>query len=618
MDDNAPSSKLLSQENDRRLQRTADLEHLVQPSPNMLMVPAPIFRLFSFTDQFFNDFEGAVPNAHADQDYSIMDRRLSPDDLLTTMDMRDSSNWIDGRSAETQLDVKDGLNPQALGYSGDMDPYLLQNYRYDLSGTFKFKELSIQSVCEGNMPTQFLLSQPGLFSLSRQEKGLRQILPDSAREELEALVSVDTGTRLVAMFRRYILAQYPIFSECLLPDPLTSPPYLLAAIYMVAQPFAKFDDVLSIELAYESLDNQALFKFVDEALQYEAHNPSLSVVQTLLLLVLRPSTNQVVLESSFKWSLHGALVSTSQTLGLHYDPSSWNIAQWQIALRRRISFTIFALDKWLASTLGRPPLITRDGWLVTSLTTEDGYASSLSPETWSAHVCYSKLGSLLGDVLAKLFSLRAINELSLNIQMTLDVSKPLLEELSGWHQEFTQQPRENAGETASLLTICALGHHYVQITIFRAIMRPFLTIHMSNTDTTDAIYELSRAHQDAMGFARKGVRSSTTVAANFVQSLTEEHFHMFWPHWSQVAFSSICFLDLMMAISSPDTREALIWFQDLHVARKEMRLKATMLPVLRLGLLRIDAIFWKGVGKVLQLQPHVAEALEASLASTTS
>jgi hypothetical protein len=34
-----------------------------------------------------------------------------------------------------------------------------------------------------------------------------------------------------------------------------------------------------------------------------------------------------------------------------------------------------------------------------------------------------------------------------------------------------------------------------------------------------------------------------------------------------------------------------------------------------LGLLRIDAIFWKGVDKVLYLQPHVQEAFQASLGS---
>ena len=113
-------------------------------------------------------------------------------------------------------------------------------------------------------------------------------------------------------------------------------------------------------------------------------------------------------------------------------------------------------------------------------------------------------------------------------------------------------------------------------------------------------------HQsEIIGFARTGVGSTTSAAAEYVTSLKEEHSHIFWPQWSQVAFSSICFLDLLMAVSSPSTEEAVIWFQRLHVVRRQMRLKANMLPVLRLGLLRIDAVYWKGVEKVVQLSPHV-------------
>jgi hypothetical protein len=119
--------------------------------------------------------------------------------------------------------------------------------------------------------------------------------------------------------------------------------------------------------------------------------------------------------------------------------------------------------------------------------------------------------------------------------------------------------------------------------------------------------------QEVVGFARTGMRSSTTAAANFVKNLREEHLHMFWPQWSQIAFSCICFLDLLMAISSPDKNEAVAWFKDLHEARKEMRLKSNMLPVLRLGLLRIDAIFWKGVEEVVYMEPHVKDALSASM-----
>lgn len=352
----------------------------------------------SFDDHFFGDFGETEPDAQHSQVYLVPGGELDPEDHLTRPDTRESANWLNTEATGIQLDANDSLHPQALGHSGDMDPYLLQHYQYNLSGAYKFKQLSIHSVSNGHVPIQFLLSEPGLFSHSRAEMGLHHTSSNLSRTELESLVSVDTGQRLIALFWRLILPQCPIFSDLLFPDPQSSPPYLLAAIYMVAQPFAKLDDVLSIELAYEDLNNQGLFKIVNEALHWEAHNPSLSVVQTILLLILRPSTDPLVLESSFRWSLHGTLVTTCQTLGLHHDPSSWNIAPWQIALRRRISSVVFSLDKWLASSLGRPSLITRDAWLVTSLTAADSYASSISPEVWSQYMRYARLGLLLGDV----------------------------------------------------------------------------------------------------------------------------------------------------------------------------------------------------------------------------
>jgi hypothetical protein len=204
-------------------------------------------------------------------------------------------------------------------------------------------------------------------------------------------------------------------------------------------------------------------------------------------------------------------------------------------------------------------------------------------------------------------SLRAINTSGLNIQDTLDTSKRLLEDLSNWHRDFQQYSFEQTDADRSLQTISTLGHHYVQITIYRAIMRTLLASSMTD-DSSDE-------HNDILGFARTGVRSATTAAANFVKSLNQDHFHIFWPQWTQVAFSCICFFDLMMATSSSDTQEAIVWFQDLNAARKEMRLKSNMLPVLRLGLLRIDALFWKGVDRVVHFQPHVQQAFDASQAS---
>lgn len=184
-----------------------------------------------------------------------------------------------------------------------------------------------------------------------------------------------------------------------------------------------------------------------------------------------------------------------------------------------------------------------------------------------------------------------------------------MEELSAWQT----QSSVHLNEAGSLSAIGTLGYHYVQLTIFRAIIRPFVANVGSSIDLAESTDLPPINRQEVVGFARTGVRTSTTAAAKFVNNLKEEHSHIFWPQWSQVAFSSICFLDLMMAVSSPDTEEAVIWFQNLHEVRKEMRLKASMLPVLRLGLLRIDALFWKGIDKVLHLEPHVRDALKTSL-----
>lgn len=355
------------------------------------------FTLDMFAEQFFGDLGNEQFDLNSSFMYSALPEGSSPNTPRTAME----SQNVAERSEGFHLDHRGGLNPQVLGYSGDMDPYLLQNYRYDRSGAFHFKQLSIQSAYHGTAPTQFLLSQPGLFSWSRKEMGLNAS-PEASRTQLENVVPTDTGRRLISLYRRFILAQYPIFSESAWPDPHTTAPSLLAAIYMIAQPFAKFDDVLSIELAYDTLNSHALFAIIHEALHYEAHNPSLELVQMILLLVVRTSTNPLILESSLKWSLHGTLISTAQIVGLHCDPASWAIAPWQKALRRRLSCTIFTIDKWLACSLGRPPLLGKANWLVTNLTDEDSHTSTMNTQMWLKHLHYARLGELLGEVLEKL------------------------------------------------------------------------------------------------------------------------------------------------------------------------------------------------------------------------
>ena len=327
---------------------------------------------------------------------------LSPGSFMGGSPQAACSPLLMQKESSTCLDTKGVMTPQLLGASGDMDPFLMSHYQYDRSGTFHFKNLNIQSVSSEPNPTQFLLSNPSVFATTRQENGSDAVSATELRHELESLVPKDIGLRLIKLFERIVAPDYPIFCPPGHLNPTITPPYLLASVYLIAEPFTKFDDRLCIDLAYEKPSSAALNNIISKALSYEIHAPKLCVVQTLLLLVIRPYPKPIVLDSAFKWSQHSTLVACAHTLGLHLDPKSWNIPACEISQRRLLSYFIYSTDKWLALSLGRPPLLHYDNWLVTSPTREDLLASSLVPSARSNIMMKAELDSLLERVLAQL------------------------------------------------------------------------------------------------------------------------------------------------------------------------------------------------------------------------
>lgn len=300
------------------------------------------------------------------------------------------------------LDTQDVMTPQLLGSSGDMDPLLINRYQYDKSGAVRFKNINIQSVSSGADPVQFLLSNPSIFGASREEHGCEHISTLDLRQQLESLVPEDIGLRLLDLFERIVAPDYPIFGPRGQLNPRISPPYLLASVYLIVEPFTKFDESLCVDLAYDKPSGASLYEIINKALPYEIHAPTLCIVQTLLLLAIRPYLNPKVLDGGFKWFQLSTLISCAHTLGLHLDPKSWRLPPWQIYQRRCLSYFIYSTDKWLALSLGRPPLLHHDSWLVTSLSQEDLAASGLDSSAWLRIMKRAKLDSLLDRVLIKL------------------------------------------------------------------------------------------------------------------------------------------------------------------------------------------------------------------------
>jgi hypothetical protein len=172
-------------------------------------------------------------------------------------------------------------------------------------------------------------------------------------------------------FLRFVQPQFPVLCENPPPDPRSAPTHLLAAIYCIAQPFVTFDDHLCVELAYTPPSAQSLSNMAWRSLNHSLSQPTISSIQTAIILLLKLPSNALVLDSAWKWTLLGMTVSMAHTLGLHLDPQSWNLPAPEIILRRRLSWSIYTLDKWLAFSFGRPSHISRDDWLVTELTQPD-------------------------------------------------------------------------------------------------------------------------------------------------------------------------------------------------------------------------------------------------------
>ncbi|KAJ5767049.1 uncharacterized protein N7511_004665 [Penicillium nucicola] len=505
------------------------------------------------------------------------------------------------------LDTHVSMTAQLLGSSGDMDPSLISRYQYDTSGAFRFKNLNIQSISSGSNPTQFLMSNPSVFGFSREENGCSKVSTIDTRQKLELLVPADIGRRLITLFDTIILSQYPLLGPSGQLDPKTTPPHFLASAYLIVEPFTKFDEKLCIDLAYDKPSAVALHQIINDAILYEIHAPKLCIIRTLLTLVIRPYPNPIVLDSGLKWTQLSTLVACAHTLGLHLDPKSWQISSREIFQRRSLSCLIYSTDKWLALSLGRPPLLTYDNWLVAGLSQSDYLISGLDPLAWSNVMKKAELDSLLDRVLVQLYSPRAVNELCGDVQRTVAITGPLLQELHSWHKEsFTSSSQpcsSDQGRSVRQDRTLEMSYHYIHLIICRAFLRPFLqpAAELSN-DAPGAEYLMTYQQ------ARISGEACIMAAARFIHDLRPEDVETVWPAWSATAFSSICFQILEIAARSGDRREADKWVACLRDVRRDMRLKAEFLPCLHLGLLRIDSIFWKGVENVLHLHKHVREA----------
>ncbi|KAF4486852.1 Transcriptional activator protein DAL81 [Colletotrichum fructicola Nara gc5] len=492
-------------------------------------------------------------------------------------------------SLPASLDAKLNHNAQVIGLSGESDPYLLQLYQFDEKDECEFQQLRIRSMgMDDGVPVQFMLQNNSLAS--RAQPGDFGASESDIRNEVLNMVSEDVGRRLLNLFWRYVQPYFPILSvEYIMHgnngDPSTLPTSLAAAIYGHALPFCVFDDKLCVDV-YTPPSADRLFKLAWMAALSQFHTPSLATVQTMLLLIQRRPTNRHVADTPFKWVMLADTVALAQCLGLNLDPSDWSIPLWEKRLRRRLAWAVSHIQDC--------------DWDVSSLGPEDfGSLSGIEDEpAISKHFLHlASLTEIVSKIQLNMFSVKATRSLSKSLEASFEVARPLRIELAQWSQDHP-----DVGEQPSP----ALPHHgldgngslrlaYItaKVAVFKALLRP----------------KSNEAPAEARAALRTGAMAVAREMYDFLAKLGPHHLEAFWHSYSRVNFAIASNFIVLLFALSPTLADADDALALLNQWRSLLRIKSRSCDLLNLSLLRLDATFVAGLGKLIELSPAAAEAV---------
>ncbi|KAK2016271.1 fungal-specific transcription factor domain-containing protein [Colletotrichum eremochloae] len=545
----------------------------------------------------FTETNSPGNEAHFDKDVVDSTSPNSPHtENRSNMFQRDTS------TSPSSLDATPGYNAQVIGLSGESDPYLLHLYRFDEKNECAFQQLHIRNVgLNDGIPTQFMLQNNSL-ARKAQPEGLTGS-ESELRSEVADLVPEEVGKRLINLFWKYIQPYFPILSSEQMmqetdTEPSSLPTCLLAAIYGHALPFCVFDDKLCVDVdTLPSADR--LFKLAWMAALSRFHTPSLAVVQTMLLMIQRRPTNKHVADTPFKWVMLADTVALAQCLGLNLDPTDWSIPSWEKRLRRRLAWAVIVQDQWLSLNFGRSSHIQECDWDVSSLRADDFESIPEVDDdtpTFNHFLHLASLTEIVSKIQRHMFSVKATRVLSKSLDATFEVARPLRMELAQWLQDrpdvadqpSTCVPHDGLDGNGSI----KLAYITAKISIFKALLRP------KNTE----------APVEARTALRTGAMAVAREMYDFLVRLEAHHLEAFWHSYSRVNFAIASNFIVLLFALSPSPADADESLTLLTHWRGLLRIKSRSCDLLNLSLLRLDAMFVAGLGKLIELTPSASAA----------
>ncbi|KAL4889644.1 fungal-specific transcription factor domain-containing protein [Aspergillus ambiguus] len=562
------------------------------------------------------------------------------------------------------LDSLHQFSYQVIGASGESDPWLFRHCRFDDRGFLSFHHIHFRNAggvpLDEKIPVHFLVTDDQLYNSTKQDTKLSQ--ERNIRAELDTLVPLDLGQRLVALFLRFIFPVLPIISRSRLgvtqnkpiPDKVAlqeMPVHLLAAIYASVQPFTQFDEHISVWTAYSSPPTEQLWRLVLEAILTEIHTPHLCTLQAGLLYLNRStgSATSTVADSGLLWSLVGMFVGLATTLGLQLECRPMGLPSWERRLRRRLWWAIYAEDKWRSLLMGRPPYIRNDEWDVTDLDNDDFHKDELfhtpvQPDSEYAvpFQWFVRLSRVADEIQHQLYSLRAAQRLSSNFNSTLEVARPLLQKLKEWYSLLPSSLKQRARPTAAIdepfspSSCLRFGYVLLEIYIFRALLRPMVlsaappplfeesedfmsfmnqvnecAFENNGVDDGEPVPAIDISDENGAGNAAlKAAENCATKTLGFVMRMTNGDLSEFWFSWSRIGFATVSSFMMLLLVQSPTKDHAIRARRLVYLWRQTLRTQSNGCTLMNMALVRLDGFLSTDIGRSFYLPKHVKETLD--------
>ncbi|KAH8807656.1 hypothetical protein F5884DRAFT_344717 [Xylogone sp. PMI_703] len=560
------------------------------------------------------DWNAFGPDPHPDPVVLTGEGAFQPP--LITLPITDE-RVISGEASEKFLSMDDPSEyvVSFLGPSAELDPSLRRRYVFNKGGAFRAGIRTFRRSTTAEGQNSMFLMTPRIAA-DHMAETLAPALPNHS-----VLAQFDGyQSNLRVLFNRFVNPTYPVPINALTDVGSTTPQYstpssaaVLAMIYSSALPWRAHDSKLPwarYEGNFEPKmppDTAQIHRFVWQCISRDIYSPSYATIQAALLFMERSKPPTHFYETPFDSCLVSSLVTLSFTLGLHRDPTDWDLVTAEVREHRRwLWWLIYVQERWKCAVMGLRPSIREDDFdtskpaLNASIINYLGSpipSSDLDTDDILRETHFALLLSLTGilDQILKFMTTTSRHKHS-DMAPALDTATHLESILASWRTTMLRAysllenlPSPFASPSRTNPTIVHFGNLkiafiYCRILIYRAVLQ--VSEIPGPLQTQDLAVKPNQNHPQVHAKAMEFL----DLVEEELESLTLVNFSLFWFSWSRPQFNAITDFLVLLYVSAPNSEAKVAMRLKIEKHRHWLWVHSNHIHLTRVSLVRLDSM----------------------------